>query len=167
MFNPFERFQPRFIEGFRKAGKRFLVSQSMKMLRDHFDDETKDYLLFSHYNDISYARIHLSALQNDKYAAIIDLENEKHRNKVLDLLAHDSPYIVYSILIGNNKMVEARLNAKYRDHIRRYVTRNTNWRLGSDKVLKPQLDLAFGELFLILKYGSQQVRFKLEDLEKI
>jgi hypothetical protein len=166
MLNPFERFQRRFIEAFRKAGKSYLVSQTFEAGRDHFADPGKKYILFSHYGNLSQSQIHLSALQGDRYAAIIDLEKEKHREKVLDMLKVDSDWVVFSCLIASKEAVEKRLNAKYEKNLRRYVEKNTHWRIGSGKIMQPQLDIAFGELFIILKYGSEQIRITLAELDK-
>ncbi|HMH33721.1 MAG TPA: hypothetical protein VK543_11865 [Puia sp.] len=166
MLNPFERFQGRFIEAFRKAGKSFLVSQTFNSAKDPFADEEKQYILFSHYGTLSHAQIHLSALKGDKWAAILDLEKEKHRDKILDMLRADSDWVVFSSLIASKESVEKRLNLKYEKNMRRYIEKNTNWRIGGDKTIYPQLDIAFGELFIILKYGSQQIRIKLEELDK-
>jgi len=167
MLNPFERFQRRFIDAFRKAGKSYLVSQTFEAARDPLGDTEKKYILFSHYGNLSQAQIHLSALQGDRYAAIIDLEKESHRNKILEMLKVESYYVVYSCLISSREAVEKRLNAKYEKNMRRYIEKNTNWRIGSGKTILPQLDIAFGELFIILKYGSQQIRITLAELDKI
>lgn len=166
MFNPFERFQKRFIDAFRKAGKSWLVSQSYEAARDPFVDPKKKILLLSHYGNLSQAQIHLSALKGDVYAAIIDLEKDPHREKVMEMLLPDSPYLVYSCLIASSAAVEKRLNAKYEKNMRRYIEKNTRWRIGSAKTIQPRLDIAFGELFIILKYGSEQIRVALAELDK-
>jgi hypothetical protein len=166
MFNPFERFQPRLIAAFLKAGKRYLVSQSFA--HQSMDSaNNKEYLLFTQYDEGSYAQIHLSALRDDPFAAIIDLNNEKHKSKIMQMLHPDSKYVIYSSLISSRDQVEKGMNAKYKNQIRRYIEKYTNWRISSNKTIQPQLDIAFGELFIILKYGDQQIRFKVEDLEKI
>ena len=167
MFNPFEKLNSRIIQAFGREGKSFLVSQTFNRGLDPFRDEDKICLLFSHYGNISHARIHLSALTGDKYAAIIDLEKEEHRNKIIEMMRIDSKYVLYSSLIKSQKEVEQRMNKKYRDNLRRYINKNTSWRIPADEILNPQLDIAFGDLFIILKFRKQQIRFKLDELDKV
>lgn len=166
MFNPFVLFEPRFIEAFRKARERYLVAQTYHSAADHFAEDPKDYLLFTQYEDLSKARIHLGTLGNDKYAAIIDLEKEIHRNKIIAMIAPGSNYVIYAAIVGRREDVEKRLNERYAANMRRYIAKNTSWKIGSDKTIYPKLDIAFGELFILLKYNSQQLRVTLADIHK-
>ncbi len=167
MFNPFEPFNGRMIDAFRKNGKRFLVSQTYPRGKDLLTEDQRQPLLFSHYEDQSKAQIHLSALRGDRYAAVIDLENEKHREKIMEMLLENSRYWVFSTLIKSMEIVEERLNTRFRQNMRRYIDQNTTWRIPANETVLPVLDIAFGELFLILKYRRNQIRIKLEELEKI
>ncbi|HTQ29158.1 MAG TPA: hypothetical protein VMI35_13565 [Puia sp.] len=166
MFNPFEKFRAAFIDGFRKAGKQYLVSQTYQRGKDPFDESTRTALLLSQYDTLSHAQIHLSAIKDDKYAAIIDLENEKHREKIKDMLMPDSPYIVFSILIPDKNEMDKRLFKKFEQKIRRYIDNKTTWRIPASDTVNSVLDIAFGELFILLKWRNNQLRLKLDDLEK-
>ena len=165
MFNPFLKFEPQYIARLLRMNKQYLVSQSYDRAIDHFSDDRKTNILLTDYDDIDYAKIHLGALR-DKYKSIIDLKNEKHKAKLISMLSEDSEYLVWWAVIKESKDVEARMNLKYASHIRRYIARETNWRIGSDETIKPQLECIFGELFLNLKRGAQKLKVKLEDIEK-
>jgi hypothetical protein len=167
MFNPFEKLSYRLMEAYRKQGKSFLVSQTYPRGIDPLIDEGKTSLLFSKYGNISHANIHLSALKGDKFAALIDLEKEAHRNKIIDMMKLDSKYILFTDVVKSVEEVERRMNAKYKENIRRYIARQTTWRIPASATVFPQLDIAFGEFFLVLKFRNQQIRFKLDELEKI
>jgi len=167
MFNPFELFQPRLVEAFLKNDVKYLVTQTFEAGRDLLTEEGKTVLLFSHYKDISQARIHLSALTGDKYAAMFNLERDDHKDKIKEMMRPDSKYVIYIDLVKNKEQVETLMNKKYSPNIRRYIERNTNWRISADKTIYPRLDIAFGELYIKITYGNQQIRFKLGDLEKI
>lgn len=132
---------------------------------DHFSDNAKTTILLTDYADIEYARIHKDALK-DKYASIINLKNAKHKAKLITILSDDSTFSVWWAIVQDAKGVEARMNLKFKDNIKRYITKETNWRISSDEVIKPQLECIFGELFLNLKRGAQKLRVKLEDIEK-
>ena len=166
MFNPFMRFEPMFIQALLLQEERYLVSQTYREAYDHTADEQKIYLLLSQYADISHARIHLSAIQQDKYAAIVDLKNEAHKNKLLEMMRPESVYVLYITIIQSKGEAEKRLNSKYTSHIRRYIAQHTDWQIGADKTITPKLEITYGQLFVSLKYHSQHLRVPLSDIEK-
>lgn len=165
MFNPFVPFHFKMIEGFRKMGKHYLVSQTYKGGFDHFEDNTKIPLIISDYDSLEQARVHYHAL-TDTYKAILDLEKEAHRTKLTELISPGSNYTVLAAFIQDMKQVETMLNTKYSPNIRNYIRRETNWRIGGDQTIFPKLELTFGELFISIKYSNQHVRIRLSDLEK-
>jgi hypothetical protein len=167
MFNPFIRFEQRFIDAFRKSKERYLVSQVYERAIEKFEDKRKVGLLLTKYSDLNQATVHFQAIKEDKYAAIIDLEKEVHRNKIIDLVSAQSKYVVFSNLVGEISATEKMLTKKYADSIKRYITRFTNWRIGSDKTIYPKMDIVFGELFVTLNYNNEKIRIKLAELEKI
>ena len=62
--------------------------------------------------------------------------------------------------------VKKRVDVKYKDHIRRYIQKSTTWRIGGDETIRPQLSVVFGELFIFLKRGAQELRVRFEEIEK-
>jgi hypothetical protein len=58
------------------------------------------------------------------------------------------------------------MDLKYKDNIRRYIMKNTSWRISANEAIRPSLQVIYGELFIILKRGSQTLRVKFEDIEK-
>jgi hypothetical protein len=190
MFNPFVKFEPRFIPAFRNQKKRYLVSQTFSRGKDLFTTDKKVYLMLTHYDDSDKAKIHYKAivgnpnniqpvinekgeLQNfddgkkDKYAAILDLEKDEHRKKLEEMLSPNSQYIIYSSLIQDPKIVERAMDTIFKDKIKKYIDRKTNWRIPRDYTLIPRPELTFGELYIVMKFAGQTARIKLEDLENI
>ncbi|HNP24433.1 MAG TPA: hypothetical protein PKM63_21140 [Panacibacter sp.] len=167
MFNPHERFQPRLVKAFQQAKKYYLVSQTFQRGRDVIKDESKEYLLLSHYDDKGHALIHKNALPHDKFAAILDLQNEAHVKKLNEMLQPDSKYIVFSSLISDADKVERTMNQLYEVNIKTWIRTKSNWRIPANYTIHPKLELIFGELFVHMGFGSQKVRLKLADLEKI
>ncbi len=165
MLNPFTKFEKRFIEAFIKAKKLYLVSQTFTREDNLFKKEGKDYLFLTHYDDKGSAQIHFNALSGDKYAALLDLENEKHREKLISMLSPESKYVLYSSLIVNPKMMEEALNKTLSYKVKRYLETNTNWRIGRDQTIYPKAELVFGELCVSIRFGSQTLKVKLSDIE--
>jgi hypothetical protein len=164
MFNPFSRFQEKFIPAFRKAKKRYLVSQTFTRYNPQ---DGKTFLMLTHYDDKESAKVHLNAISFDKFASIIDLEKEVHRNKLLEMLGPESKYVIYSSLTTDPKEVKRTVDSLFKENVQRFINKNTNWRISRDHTVKPKLEITFGELYVVLKYGTQTIRVKLEEIENV
>lgn len=167
MFQPFIEFKPEFIDRLIEVNKKYIVSQTYKRAFNHFAETHKTDILFSDYDDIGLAKIHCDALKNDKYAALIYLTEPKHREKVNSMLSVDSQYRVYWSVVQNAGDVKKRIDLKYKDNIRRYIQKNTTWRIGMDESIKPIMQVIYGELFLVLKRGNQTLRIKFDEIERV
>lgn len=166
MLQPFERLQAQFLPRLKTSKKIYLVTQSYSQGLDHLADQPKTGILVSDYDDPGLAKVHFAAVKNDKYASIINLTNEVHIDKLKEMLDERSKYIVYWAIVRDLESIKKRVDIRYQDNIRRYIKRETTWRIGGDETIRPQLQVVFGELFVILKYGSQELRVKFEDIEK-
>ena len=166
MFNPLEKFDQGLIEGFRRKGIRYLVAQSYQAGTDEFFAPEKTPILLSHYVNSGLAFTHFQSLGDDRYKALIDLENETHRRKMAQILAPDSRYLAYSSLMGDPKGVERRANQKYRKQVRRYIMQNTSWTLEPFEKIKPHLQLVHGELFISIQRMGERIHLPLRELEK-
>ena len=165
MFQPFELFKPEYINPLIKMDKNYLVSQSYDKAFGHFE-ETKTDILLTNYDDLGLAQIHYSAVSQDKYASIIDLTNPKHKEKILEMIHPDSQYRIFWATVKSIEAIKKRIDSKYKDHIRRYIRKHTTWRIDVSEAIRPTLQVIYGELFIILKRGSQTLRVKFEDIEK-
>ena len=165
MFQPFELFKIEYINRLIRMDKKYLVSQSYNKAFDHFE-ETKTDILLTDYDELGLAQIHYSAVKHDKYASIIDLNNPKHKTKILEMMLADSGYRLFWAIVKSIDAVKKRMDLKYRDNIRRYIMKHTTWRIDASEAIRPSLQVIYGELFIILKRGSQTLRLKFEDIEK-
>ena len=166
MFNPFVRFIPELVDAFLEHGERYLVSQTFRPGINLFTGE-RNVLMFSQYSDLGFAQIHLNAVKADPYAAIIDLHKEKHKTRVIEMLQPGSHYLVFSNLVRDAQAVEQVADKQYAHKLRRYIDLHTTWRISMNPGLRPKMQLIFGELFIVLRFGSQQLRVKFEDIENL
>ena len=81
------------------------------------------------------------------------------------MLMAGSRYRIYFAVVRSAKELENLVNKKYKDKLKQYVDKQTNWRISRDAIVKPTIQLSFGELYIILKHGSQHIRIKFEDIE--
>lgn len=165
MLQPFLLFELRHLQGLPGLGKKYLVTQSYSRGEDHLG-EAKTPLLVSDYDDIGLAKIHFNAVRDDKYAAIVDLTNQAHFEKIKALLSEGSKYRLFWNTVHKKKELVERVNARYQDHMRRYLAKNTTWRISRDYGFTPDIQVIFGEVFAILKYGRETKRVKFEEIEK-
>jgi hypothetical protein len=166
MLQPFERFQELYIPKLVSLKKFYLVSQTYTRAYNHFAEVHPVDVLVTDYDDVGLAKIHYNAVNHDKYAAIIDLTNDVHRSKLISMLMPTSKYAVYWSIVRDVDELQKRLDYKYKDNMRRYISSNTNWRIAGDEKIKPSFQVTFGELYIILKRGAQTLRVKFDEIEK-
>ena len=165
MLQPFELFQASYIPKLMELEKYYLVSQTYTRYSDHSDAAPKESLLLTDYADENMAKTHREALHKDKYAAILNLRHPPHREKLIELLGPNSRFHVFWAVVKSVKELEEKINAVYKPGMKSFIEQNTNWRISRETTLHPSVELVFGELFIILKYGNQTIRVKFEDIE--
>jgi hypothetical protein len=162
---PFEVFRAAYLPHLEKMKKRYLVTQTYRRAEDMYREDWKIPLLLTDYDDLALAKVHVNAVKKDKYLALVDLQLPAHRQRITELLDDTSRYRLYWAVIRNIREVETKVNAQYADGLRRYISAQTSWKIGRDTVLRPSLQVIFGELFLIVKYAGQTLRVKFEEIE--
>jgi hypothetical protein len=168
MLQPFEDFRPNYIPRLLQLGRRYLVSQTYCRVREMETGPSggRVNLLFSDYVELGEARLHMNAVKKDRYAAIIDLKNPAHLKKIQEMLMAGSRYRLFFAVVRSAKELENLVNKKYKDNLKRYVDQHTNWRISHDAVVKPTIQLSFGEIYIIMKHGSQHIRIKFGEIEE-
>ncbi|HEY0679787.1 MAG TPA: hypothetical protein VGD17_15995 [Chitinophagaceae bacterium] len=164
MLQPFFAFRKEFVSRLIEMKQLYLVSQTYHRAPE-LTGQGKTVLLFTNYDSVTLAKTHLNAVRHDKYAAIIQLEKAEHRQKVNEMLSDGSKYAVFWAVIKSAEELQLRLDRQYKDNMRRYIEKHTDWRIGRDTIFRPNLELTFGELFIILKWNSRRLRIKFEDIE--
>jgi len=148
-----------------EAGKRYIVAQSYPRGDQPILTPGKVSLLLTEYDDLGLAKIHLNALKTDKLAAIINLGLDIHKEKLEEMAGKGSGYELYWNMVQDTQAIKKNLDKNYRQHIKRYIDKNTNWRISRDVTVTSNLEVVFGQLFVTLKHGSQQVKVKFSDIE--
>lgn len=164
MLNVFEPFREEYIDRFKKMKVLYLVTQTYAW-RDPLDAGDKINILVSDYPDEGYAGVHYHAVKNDPYAAIINLGNEKQVAQLKKALTPASRVRLYWVAVRDPVAIRKRLGLKYKDKIRDYLAKETDWRISASGSLKVDLQLIFGELFLVAKKGTDCIRIKLSSLD--
>jgi len=165
MLQPFELFSIKYLEQLIKLKKLYLVSQSYTRGTDHFAEHERTNILLTDYDNLQYAKVHFNAVKGDKYASIIHLDKPEHKAKLQEMLSGEK-YMLYWSVVKSNEQLVKRLDLKYTDNIKRYIQKNTTWRIARDSKITPNFEVVFGELFITIQYNSQRLRVKFEEVEK-
>jgi hypothetical protein len=165
MLQPFEIFSQLYLQKLIKLKRRWIVTQSYARGIDPFAEDKKTPVLLTDYEDISTAKTHWNAVSHDRYGAIIDLEKPMHLAKLEEMMAENSPYILYWAVVKSVEKLEERINAKYKENMRRYIENRTGWKPAGDQSLNPSIQVIFGEVFIILKHKKEVIKVKFEEIE--
>ncbi len=165
MINPFTRMNEKFIPAFRQRGKRYLVMQEFKGENNLFKDPAKKYVLVSHYENPAEAMHQYKVVKEEPVSKLIDLDNEDDRKEFESIMNINSGFVVYSILVANPAATKRAVDKQLKYKIQNYIASNTQWHIGKEQSIVPELETTFGELFVILKYSAQKIRVALKELE--
>ena len=166
MLQPFEQFKIEYLTRLIELKKVYLVSQTYKRVVEHFVENERINILLTDYDSYQYAQVHFNAIKGDRYASIINLEKQEHRAKIEEMLSGQK-YQLYWSVVKSAESLAKRLDDKYTDHIKRYIQKNTTWRIARDSKITPKFEVVFGELFITIRYNTQQLRVKFEDIENV
>jgi hypothetical protein len=162
MHNPFGLLNLQLLHALIDAGNRYFVRQTWQRGLHPFDHIQKAAFLFTHYRDLPSAQMHYNFLHQDGQRFLYDSRNPAHFTK-LEIAARQVPaYPVYTPLL--EKPWEP--SEKMAVSIRRYIATYLNWHVPREEIVKADLFTQFGELFVNLKYKSQEAKIPLADIEK-
>lgn len=162
-YNPLVKFMPEMIPGFAAKKVRYLVAQ--QYYRGKLPNSEKLPLLLTDYPTLDGAKKHLNSVMGDKWAAIIDMENPKHRTKLEEMCQPYSEYGLYAAFTDKGINKELRNNRRLINAAKTYIDNQTNWRPANNTTVNATLELRFGELFVTFKHGQQQRQERLAVLE--
>jgi hypothetical protein len=161
MHNPFVLLSTCLLEALIKAGNTFFVRQTYKRGKNELDPLNKAAFLITHYTDYSRAKTHYDALDNDPNRFLYNIEDPEHYEKLSVAATQPAGFHIYSPIIQQPWKPTPPIAAK----IRRYINEKTSWTPGRNDVVKADLFVQFGELFINLKYGIHEVKLPLTEIE--
>jgi hypothetical protein len=162
MHNPFGLLNLKLLHALIDAGNRYFVRQTYQRGLHPFDEIQKAAFLFTHYRDLRSAQMHYNFLHRDANRFLYDSRNPAHFAK-LEIAARQVPaYPVYTPLLEKPWEPSEKMSVS----IRRYIATHLNWRVPREETVKADLFTEFGELFVNLKYMSQEAKVPLADIEK-
>src|SRR5450432_3659821 len=146
MLQPFVLFEKKYLSKLIELKRVYLVTQSYSRAHDHFTNEIRTDILVTDYDKPGEAQMHLNAVKNDKFASIIRLDQEDHKNKLMEMLSGEKYRLYWSVVQSSNDM-KKRLQTSYADKVRKYIDFQTKWRVQGDETVNVDgIEVTFGEL---------------------
>lgn len=165
MFNPFVAFDPRFLPCFKQKGVKAFVQQTYDRGRNMLEQDPQPAFLLVHYNEIDKAREHFEMIKTTTGQRLYLVDNPTHWQELEALLNKPSGNRFYTILTIEDVNQKAK---KYLDKkIRYYINFRTNWRPSRGEQIAFSLDIIFGEIYVLLKYGPHQVKMPIDEFETL
>jgi hypothetical protein len=158
-------FLPVYLDKLIKQNKIYLVTQTYYRGHENSNESQKINILVSAYEVLSDAEMHINAIKADKFTSLIYLDNPLLKNK-LDEMLHGEKYTVYWNELKNKEELDKTVDSTFSDQIKKYIKRNTSWRIVADEPVTTNYEVSFGELFITLIYNNQQLSVKFEEIEK-
>lgn len=162
MFNPFAAFDPRYLPEFKKKGVKVFIMQRYDRGRNLLESPPRPAYLLSHFDRLDVANQHFDALKHDDTRNMFILDDmaqyEELQNRVQQKEA-----IYYTRLVVKDANLKAQkiLDKK----IRAYIDNKTSWRPSRYDELGFELDVIFGQIYVILTFKGRDIQIKLEELE--
>lgn len=163
MFNPFPRFELKYLNGFRQKGVVAFVKQTYDRGRDPHDKTEKPAFLLSHYNEPHMARNHFDAIAHDVNRQLLEIDNSEDWKELERLGAQESGAIVYMYF----KLPDAEQRAKkvLDTKLHAYIDHKLKWRVSRSEGVQFGLEFTFGEIYAVLKSGGRTHKVKIEEIE--
>ena len=162
MFNPFSHFDPRYLPEFKKKGIRAFVMQLYERGRNMLEDNPRPAYLLSHFDRLDIANQHFDALKHDSTRQLFMLGDSAQYNELQNRLrSTDAVYYTRLIIKDANQKAQKILDKK----IHAYIDYKTSWRPSRYDEVSFELDVIFGQIYVLLKFKGRDVKIKLEELE--
>jgi hypothetical protein len=159
MYNPFIPFDEALLRALLKRGHSHFVRQTYE--RGRLPGASKKAFLLTHYADPNKARIHYEAIENDPARFLYDTNEPDHLERLHRAAAGIPGFAVYAPIMMGNWKPTSDIGAR----LRHYVTQHLRWRLGRSSELKSHIFVQFGQIFLTLRYGSEEAKIPFSDIE--
>lgn len=164
MHNPLALLTTELLDSLIASGHRFFVRQSYPRGKQPLDNKTKEALLITAYTDFSEVNAHFQAVKLDSRKYVYDIQLAGEKEKLYRAASLPEGYKVFVALLAVKKWKPPILLApKLKNYLRVY----TKWKPERGQDTLVSLYIQFGELFLKLRYGTEEIKVPLSEIEKL
>lgn len=166
LYNPFRRLTMEVLEKWITATP-YVVAQHFRRAFPYYSPGNKTGLLLTPYQYLFDAEKHLHALVDQRYAALIQLQHPNHLNTIQNLLLLSSDYLLFD---GATPQLNEKLKhavQQFHPKIFAYLNREVDIDPVTTFPAAPRLEIHYGEIYLLMGTGSDQLKIKLETIEQV
>jgi hypothetical protein len=163
MHNPFMLLSPSLLVSYVKSGNGFFVRQTFQRGLSVLDPLTRAAFLITQYNDYGQAKTHYDELHKDPNRFLYNLNDAEHYQKLQVAASQPHGYKIYTPTVSQ----PWKPTTEIANNIRTYISRKTNWSPKRNELVKADLCVRFGELFVTLRYSIHAVTVPLAAIEKL
>lgn len=153
------------LDAFVKAGKKYFVRQAYSRGKELLDEGVKGCFIFTHYSEAGQAEHHLGAIAHDPNRYLYNWDKPEDQNKLLIAAGKPDGYKIYSSVFEKDWQKQITLLLKTK--VKKYIDYSLDWKPGRGETVDFQIFTNYGELYAKLKLRTQEVRVKLEVIEKL
>jgi hypothetical protein len=163
MFNPYARYELKYLSAFRQKGLKAFVKQSYDRGRNMLEENPRSAFLLIHYSDVTKAQGHMDAIKHDPNRRLLLMNNVEDYQELQRMGQPDSGELVYlNFAIPNaERQAQAALDKK----LHAYIDYKLNWRVPGGQTVQFSLEFEFGEIYAVLKHGGRYHRVKFDEIE--
>ena len=152
------------LEAFAESGKKYFVRQTFSRAKDDFPADNRGYFIITHYEEKGHAEHHYGAVSEDPFRFMYHWDNSDHRSRLFLAAEQPKGYKIYASVF--NKDWEKQITGALKQKLRNYVESKLGWNPAVMDTVGFDIYVHYGELFARLKLRTQEVRVKLEEIEK-
>jgi len=163
MFNPCHIFSTELLEAMIGKQVMYYVRSTYHRGLSQNNTKIRGAYLISHYHKQAEAERHFNAITHDPHRFLYDARNAEHIEKLKLAAAQPRDYLIFFFFLIPG--IEKKITAKFREHTKRYLYKNTNWDLKGRVTIVPFLYFQLGELYTRISHQGDEIRMTFEELE--
>lgn len=162
MHNPLALLSPALVTALLENGFTLFVRQQFPAGREVADSHLKEVLLITPYKDIGEANMHFQHIRFDYRKYIYQAHHPEEIEKLYKAASQPPGYKVYASLL-KQEVWNPPLSMD--PDVKKYISRKTKWRPEKGEEVSAELFLHYGELYFTLKYGDEEIKVPLSDID--
>ncbi|RAJ87623.1 hypothetical protein CLV59_101384 [Chitinophaga dinghuensis] len=159
MYNPLVLFTKPLLTTLLNSGYSIFVRQSYLPGIEPGDNNTKEAFLITPYMDIGEANLHFQAIRFDKRKYIYQAHRQEEMDKLFIAASQPPGYKVFAAWLKEEHWAPSE---ELGHKLKRYISIHTNWR--PNHTVDVELFFKYGELFLSLRYGQEELKVPLHQI---
>ncbi len=159
MHHPLTILSAALLSALLEEGYSFFVRQSCPVGIAPADTPIREVFLITPYKDIVSANAHFQHIRFDRRKYIYQTSHPEEKDKLYQAAAQPAGYKIYAAQIDPEHQTP---DAQLVQHVKHYISQYTTWPTDHIQI---EYGLQYGELYLSLKYGDEEIKVPLPAIE--